>query len=105
MKRNPLSTFKNKLPNDLKVIWELTRKLKMHNSPDTSDAWMRLEQRLDMEQNAPSKIQSGRLFPLIQPRLVYAFTILFVFVRGPISLNIDPPRKDTKPIGKADTNL
>lgn len=75
-----MSTFKNKLPDDLKVIWELTRKLKMHNSPDTSDAWMRLEQRLDMEQNAPSKIQSGRLFPFIQSRLVYAFTILFVFL-------------------------
>ena len=75
-----MSTFKNKLPDDLKVIWELTRKLKVHNSPDTSDAWMRLEQRLDMEQNAPSKIQSGRLFPFIQPRLVYAFTILFVFL-------------------------
>ena len=80
MKRNPLSTFKNKLPDDLKAIWELTRKLKMHNSPDTSDAWMRLEQRLDMEHNAQSKIQSGRLFPFIQPRLVYAFTILFVFL-------------------------
>ena len=75
-----MSIFKNKLPDDLKNIWELTSKLKVHNTPDTSDAWMRLEQRLDIEQNVLSKVQSRRLFPIIQPRLVYAFTILFIFI-------------------------
>ena len=75
-----MSTFKNKLPDDLKSIWELTSKLKVHNTPDTSDAWMRLEQRLDIEQNVPSNVQSRRLFPIIQPRLIYAFTILFIFL-------------------------
>ena len=58
MKRNSLSTFKNNLPDDLKNIWELTSKLRIHTSPDTSDAWMRLEQRLDMKQNTSSKIYS-----------------------------------------------
>jgi len=75
-----LSTFKNRLPDDLKSIWQLTNKLKIHNMPDTSDAWMRLEQKLDMKQNVSSQIKSRRLLPFIQPRLVYAFTILFIFI-------------------------
>ena len=75
-----MSTFKNNLPDDLKKIWELTRKLRIHTSPDTSDAWMRLEQRLDMKQNISSKIYSRKLFSFTKPKLVYAYTILFAFL-------------------------
>ena len=75
-----MSTFKNNLPDDLKNIWELTRELRIHTSPDTSDAWMRLEQRLDIKQNISPKIYSKRLFSFTKPKLAYAYTILFVFL-------------------------
>ena len=80
MKLNSLSILKNILPDDLKYICELSRKLRIHTSPDTSDAWMRLEQRLDIKQNISPKIYSKRLFSFTKPKLVYAYTILFVFL-------------------------
>ena len=75
-----MSTFENKLPDDLKIIWDLTNKLKIDNTLDTSDAWMRLEQRLDIKQDVISKIKPRKSFSLIQPRLIYAFSILFIFI-------------------------
>ena len=62
-----MSTFENKLPDDLKIIWDLTNKLKIDNTLDTSDAWMRLEQRLDIKQDVISKIKPRKSYSLIQP--------------------------------------
>ena len=78
--RNRLSTFKNKLPDDLKAIWDVTSNLKMNKSPDTADAWMRLEQMLDMHQTSPTRSESKIFIASFQPRLVYAFTLLVIFL-------------------------
>ena len=79
-----MSKFKNKLPDDLKAIWDVTSNLKMNKSPDTADAWMRLEQMLDMHQTSPTRSESKIFIPSFQHRLVYAFTLLVIFfLSGP----------------------
>ena len=65
-----MSKFKNKLPDDLKAIWDVTSNLKMNKSPDTADAWMRLEQMLDMHQTSPTRSESKIFIPSFQHRLV-----------------------------------
>ena len=64
-----MKTFKNKLPDDLRSIWDATSNLKTNAAVDTADAWMRLEQKLDKNEILPSKMQSRSFFPTFQPRL------------------------------------
>ena len=75
-----MSTFKNKLPKNLKSIWDATKNLKTNRIPDTEDAWMRLEQQMDIYESSSSKSTSAKVFHSIQPRLGYVFTILVVFL-------------------------
>jgi ferric-dicitrate binding protein FerR (iron transport regulator) len=75
-----LSTFKNKLPKNLKSIWDVTKNLKTNRIPDTEDAWMRLEQQMDIYKSSSSKSTSAKVSHSIQPRLGYVFTILVVFL-------------------------
>ena len=75
-----MSTFKNKLPKNLKSIWDATKNLKTIRIPDTEDAWMRLEQQMDIYESSSSKSTSAKVSHSIQPRLGYVFTILVVFL-------------------------
>ena len=75
-----MKTFKNKLPDDLRSIWDATSNLKTNAAVDTADAWMRLEQKLDKNEILPSKMRTRSFFPTFQPRLAYAFTFLVIFI-------------------------
>ncbi|MDP7526784.1 MAG: FecR domain-containing protein, partial [Candidatus Marinimicrobia bacterium] len=80
-----MSLFDKKLPNDLKKIWEASEQENTPTGPSTADAWMRLEQRLDIKDPAPARVVQHRknYFP-IQPRLAYAFTLMIIaLLTGP----------------------
>ncbi len=79
-----MSSFDKKLPNDLKRIWEASKQINTPAGPSTADAWMRLEQRLDIKDPVPARIKERKNYFPIQPRLAYAFTLMIiVFLTGP----------------------
>ena len=79
-----MSSFDKKLPNDLKKIWEASEQLNTPMGPNTGDAWMRLEQRLDMEDLTSTRVKHRNNYFPIQPRLAFAFSlIIIVFLTGP----------------------
>ena len=79
-----MSSFDKKLPNDLKKIWEASEQANMPTGPSTADAWMRLEQRLDMKDLTPARVQHRNNYFPIQPRLAYAFALMIIaFLTGP----------------------
>jgi len=79
-----LSSFDQKLPNDLKRIWETSKQVSTPTGPSTADAWMRLEQRLDMKDPVPALVQHRKVYFPIQPRLAYAFALMIIaLLSGP----------------------
>ena len=73
-----MSSFDQKLPNDLKRIWETSKQVSTPTGPSTADAWMRLEQRLDMKDPVPALVQHRKVYFPIQPRLAYAFALMII---------------------------
>ena len=71
-----MSSFDKKLPNDLKKIWEASEQLNTPMGPNTGDAWMRLEQRLDMEDLTSARVKHRNNYFPIQPRLAFAFSLI-----------------------------
>ena len=68
----------------MKRIWEASEQANTPMGPSTADAWMRLEQRLDIKDQAPARVQHRKNYFPIQPRLAYAFTLMIiVFLTGP----------------------
>ena len=79
-----MSSFDKKLPNDLKRIWEASEQANTQTGPSTADAWMRLEQRLDMKDLTPARVQHRTNYFPIQPRLAYAFALMIIaLLTGP----------------------
>ena len=64
-----MKTFKNKLPDDLRSIWDATSNLKTNAAVDTADAWMRLEQKLDKNEFFLQKFGRDHFFLLFNPGL------------------------------------
>jgi len=79
-----LSSFDKKLPNELKRIWEASKQENILSGPSTADAWMRLEQRLDIKDPAPARVKGRNNYIPIQPRLAYAFALMIIaLLAGP----------------------
>ena len=79
-----MSSFDKKLPNDLKRIWEASKQENTPAGPSTADAWMRLEQSLDIKDLTPARVQHRKNYLPIQPRLAYAFALMIIaFLTGP----------------------
>jgi len=79
-----LSSFDKKLPNELKRIWEASKQENILSGPSTADAWMRLEQRLDIKDPAPARVKRRNNYIPIQPRLAYAFALMIIaLLAGP----------------------
>ena len=86
-----MSSFDKKLPNDLKRIWEASEQANTQTGPSTADAWMRLEQRLDMKDLTPARVKHRKNYfpfhfgftffvkevaPSIRSSLLYTFFTL-----------------------------
>ena len=68
----------------MKKIWEASEQVNTPMGPNTGDAWMRLEQRLDMEDVTSARVKHRNNYFPIQPRLAFAFSlIIIVFLTGP----------------------
>ncbi len=79
-----MSSFDKKLPNDLKRIWEASKQENILSGPSTADAWMRLEQRLDIKDPVPARVKGRNNYFPIQPRLAYAFALMIIaLLAGP----------------------
>jgi len=68
----------------LKRIWEASKQANTSTGPSTADAWMRLEQRLDIKDPVPARAQHRKNYFHIQPRLAYAFALMIIaLLTGP----------------------
>jgi len=68
----------------LKRIWEASKQANTSTGPSTADAWMRLEQRLDIKDPVPARVQHRKNYIPIQPRLAYAFSLMIIaLLTGP----------------------
>ncbi len=68
----------------MKRIWEASKQENILSGPSTADAWMRLEQRLDIKDPAPARVKGRNNYIPIQPRLAYAFALMIIaLLAGP----------------------
>ena len=68
----------------MKRIWEASKQENILSGPSTADAWMRLEQRLDIKDPAPARVKGRNNYFPIQPRLAYAFALMIIaLLTGP----------------------
>jgi len=68
----------------LKRIWEASKQENILSGPNTADAWMRLEQRLDIKDPVPARNKEQKNYFPIQPRLAYAFALMIIaLLTGP----------------------
>ena len=68
----------------MKRIWEASKQENILSGPSTADAWMRLEQRLDIKDPAPARVKRRNNYIPIQPRLAYAFALMIIaLLAGP----------------------
>ena len=68
----------------MKRIWEASEQANTQTGPSTADAWMRLEQRLDMKDLRPARVKHRKNYFPFQPRLAYAFALMIIaFLTGP----------------------
>ena len=69
----------------MKRIWEASKQENTPAGPSTADAWMRLEQSLDIKDLTPARVQYRKNYLPIQTRLAYAFALMIIaFLTGPI---------------------
>ena len=68
----------------MKRIWEASKQINTPAGPSTADAWMRLEQSLDIKDLTPARVQYRKNYLPIQTRLAYAFALMIIaFLTGP----------------------
>ena len=68
----------------MKRIWKASKQANTSTGPSTSDAWMRLEQRLDIKDPVPARIKERKNYFPIQPRLAFAFSLMIIaLLTGP----------------------
>ena len=68
----------------MKRIWEASKQENILSGPSTADAWMRLEQRLDIKDPVPARFKGRKNYFPIQPRLAYAFALMIIaLLTGP----------------------
>ena len=104
--------FENKLDRIMQRIWEESAKIRLPETPDTNDAWMRMEQLMDIQNTGSiQKVAVGPkvLSPFIKPKLVWAVAaaLALTFI-SPIVFNaytttsIDVERAQIKNVTLAD---
>ena len=64
----------------MKRIWEASKQENILSGPSTADAWMRLEQRLDIKDPVPARVKGRNNYFPIQPRLAYAFALMIIAI-------------------------
>ena len=70
-----MKNFENKLDRMMQRIWEESAKIRLPETPDTNDAWMQMEQLMDIQENESiqkTAIKSTVPVPFMKPRLVWA---------------------------------
>ncbi len=70
-----MKNFENRLDRIMQRIWEESAKIRLPEVPDTNDAWMRMEQLMDIQET--ESIQKTAIKPMIpalfgRPKLVWA---------------------------------
>ncbi len=77
-----MNKFETHLDREMKHIWEESAKVRLLKTPDKREAWMRLEQLMDIEESrTEAQHQSEPVFstPLFKPKLSWAFAAIFTF--------------------------
>ena len=70
-----MKNFENKLDRIMQRIWEESAKIRLPEAPDTNDAWMRMEQLMDIQETESiQKVVAKPITPalFIKPKLVWA---------------------------------
>lgn len=104
--------FENKLDRIMQRIWEESAKIRLPGTPDTNDAWMRMEQLMDIQETESiqkAAVGPKALSPFIKPKLVWAVAaaLALTFI-SPIVFNaytttsIDVERAQIKNVTLAD---
>jgi ferric-dicitrate binding protein FerR (iron transport regulator) len=76
-----MKNFENKLDRMMQRIWEESAKIRLPEAPDTNDAWMQMEQLMDIQENESiqkTAIKSTVPVPFMKPRLVWAIAAALV---------------------------
>ena len=84
--------FENKLDRIMQRIWEESAKIRLPGTPDTNDAWMRMEQLMDIQETESiqkAAVGPKALSPFIKPKLVWAVAaaLVLTFI-SPIVYNV-----------------
>ena len=104
--------FENKLDRIMQRIWEESAKIRLPETPDTNDAWMRMEQLMDIQEAESiqkAAVEPKAFSPFIKPKLVWAVAaaLALTFI-SPIVYNaytttsIDVERAQIKNVTLAD---
>lgn len=86
-----MKNFENKLDRMMERIWEESAKIRLPEAPDINDAWLRMEQLMDIQKN--ESIQNIAVKPLVpisnmKPKLIWAMvTALVLTFISPILYN------------------
>jgi len=76
-----MKNFENKLDRMMQRIWEESAKIRLPEAPDANDAWMRMEQLMDIQENESiqkTAIKSTVPVPFMKPGLVWAIAAALV---------------------------
>lgn len=80
-----MKNFENKLDRMMQRIWEESAKIRLPEVPDTNDAWMRMKQLMDIQENESIQktvVKPTVLTSFMRPKLIWAvvaaFTLTFI---------------------------
>ncbi len=78
-----MKNFEKKLDRIMQRIWEESGKIRLPEAPDTNDAWMRLEQLMDIQENESiQKIAVKQFVPksILKPKLIWAMVAAMALI-------------------------
>lgn len=70
-----MKNFENRLDRMMQRIWEDSAKIRLPEVPDTNDAWMRMEQLMDIQENESIQktvVKPTVLTSFMRPKLIWA---------------------------------
>lgn len=86
-----MNDFNNKLDQTMQRIWEESAKIRISETPDVNDAWMRLEQLIEIDEaTVADQPVDKSIFtsPFIKPKLIWAVaTALVIAISTPVLYN------------------
>jgi len=78
-----MKNFEKKLDRMMQRIWEESGKVRLPEAPDANDAWMRLEQLMDIQENESiQKIAVKQFVPnsILKPKLIWAMVAAMALI-------------------------